>query len=283
MLNSLTTNFISRLRAQDQAAWFELWQTFGPVLQAQLSRWGKGRIGPDTVQDLSQETLAALSDCIDRYDPSKGARFSTWLLAIAKHVLGDEIDRRNAQKRGGLGAGKFIAPSAAPPTSGPASGPTSGSDTPRVLPVGKAISLDEAWMTAATVPAADDAYEAAVFAAKVHAALRHTEKHCDFADFEIFRMRVLDGQPGKDVAENLGISEPTVSRRLARVRDVLRRHLSEIIATYSFTAEELAEARVNGVDLLASKGDDTQFDEAVGEIYRRARIAGESDEAGPRR
>jgi DNA-directed RNA polymerase specialized sigma24 family protein len=105
MLNSLTTNFISRLRAQDQAAWFELWQTFGPVLQAQLSRWGKGRIGPDTVQDLSQETLAALSDCIDRYDPSKGARFSTWLLAIAKHVLGDEIDRRNAQKRGGLGAG----------------------------------------------------------------------------------------------------------------------------------------------------------------------------------
>ncbi len=288
MLNSLTTNFISRLRAQDQAAWFELWQTFGPVLQAQLSRWGKGRIGPDTVQDLSQETLAALSDCIDRYDPSKGARFSTWLLAIAKHVLGDEIDRRNAQKRGGLGAGKFISTTKPPSTSGPApAGSDRASDTssgtPRVLPLAKAISLDEAWMTAASVPPADQAYEAAVFAAKVHAALRHTEKHSEFADFEIFRMRVLDAIPGKDVAESLGISEPTVSRRLARVRDILRTHLSEIIATYSFTADELAEARVNGVDLLASKGDDTQFDDAVGEIYRRARIVGESDEAPPRR
>ncbi|MFN7022910.1 MAG: RNA polymerase sigma factor, partial [Phycisphaerales bacterium] len=100
-LNQLTTSFISRLRAQDQAAWFELWETFGPVLRVQLMKWGRGRVGPETVNDLSQETLAALSDCIDRYDPRKGARFSTWLLAIAKHVLGDEMDRRNAQKRGG--------------------------------------------------------------------------------------------------------------------------------------------------------------------------------------
>ena len=101
MLNSLTTNFIGRLRANDQAAWFELWETFGPVLRAQITKWGKGRIGAETVRDLSQETLAALSDSIDRFDPGRGARFSTWLLAIAKHVLGDEMDRRMAQKRGG--------------------------------------------------------------------------------------------------------------------------------------------------------------------------------------
>ncbi len=73
MLNQLTTSFISRLRGQDQAAWFELWETFGPVLRAQLLKWGKGRVGPETVKDLSQETLAALSDCIERYDPKKGA------------------------------------------------------------------------------------------------------------------------------------------------------------------------------------------------------------------
>src|SRR6185369_11611811 len=101
MLHQLTTSFIARLRSQDQAAWFDLWETFGPVLRVQLAKWGKGRIGPETVQDLSQETLAALSDSIDKYDPRKGARFSTWLLAIAKHVLGDEMDRRYAQKRGG--------------------------------------------------------------------------------------------------------------------------------------------------------------------------------------
>ena len=101
MLNNLTTGFISRLRARDQAAWYELWETFGPVLRAQLAKWGRGRIGSETVRDLSQETLAALSDCIDDYDPARGARFSTWLLAIAKHTLGDEIDRRMALKRGG--------------------------------------------------------------------------------------------------------------------------------------------------------------------------------------
>ena len=98
--NDLTTSFVNRLRAREPAAWFELWENFGPILRSQLSRWGRGRIGAETVKDLSQETLAALSGAIDRHDPSRGARFSTWLLAIARHTLGDEIDRRMAQKRG---------------------------------------------------------------------------------------------------------------------------------------------------------------------------------------
>lgn len=101
MLTSLTTNFIAKLKRRDETAWFELWETFGPVVRAQLAKWGRGRIGSETVRDLSQETMTALSESIDRYDPARGARFSTWLLAIAKHVLGDEMDRRNAQKRGG--------------------------------------------------------------------------------------------------------------------------------------------------------------------------------------
>ncbi len=98
-MNTLTTSFVRRLRDRDETAWFELWEVFGPVLRDQLSKWGKGRIGVETVRDLTQETLAALSDSIDRYDPTRGARFSTWLLSIAKHALGDEIDRRMALKR----------------------------------------------------------------------------------------------------------------------------------------------------------------------------------------
>ena len=72
MLTQLTTSFVNRLRTGDQSAWFELWETFGPVLRAQLTRWGRGRIGPETVRDLSQETLAALSDSLHRFDPSRG-------------------------------------------------------------------------------------------------------------------------------------------------------------------------------------------------------------------
>jgi len=234
MLNSLTTGFVNRLRARDASAWFELWEVFGPVIEAQLTKWGKGRIGKETVRDLSQETLAALSDSIDRYDPAKGARFSTWLLAIAKHTLGDEIDRRMAQKRGSGRAG---------------------------------VSLDEAWMARADGISPDGQYEAAVFRAKVCAAIRAAERESDFGDFQVFRMRVLEGRSGKDVADALGTSEPTVSRRLSRVRVALRARLGEIVATYSFTEEELSEPERKGLSPNPNHGDDALFDEAIAEVY----------------
>jgi RNA polymerase sigma factor (sigma-70 family) len=240
MLTPMTTGFIGRLRCNDQAAWYELWETFGPVVRAQLTKWGKGRIGSETVRDLSQETLAALSESIDRYDPTRGARFSTWLLAIAKHVLGDELDRRLAQKRGGNK---------------------------------KAAELDESWMGASNGQSVDAQYEAAVFRSKVEAAIRLVGKDCDFTDFSIYSMRVLENKPGKEVAAALGISEPTVSRRLAKVRDILRMRLSEVIATYSFTNEERQEAARNGLSLSPKQdpdaADDALFDEAIAEIYHQ--------------
>jgi RNA polymerase sigma factor (sigma-70 family) len=237
---------VNRLRANDQAAWFELWEIFGPVVRAQLTKWGRGRIGAETVRDLSQETLTALSNSIDRFDPSRGARFSTWLLAIAKHVLGDEIDRRMAVKRG---SGKARA------------------------------ELDESWMGTAPGQSVDEQYEAAVFRAKVEAAMRLVEKETDFTDFAVYRMRVLEGMPGKDVAEALGTSEPTVSRRLARVREALRVRLREVVAVYSFTPDELSEPERNGLALVPkSVPDDALFDEAIHEIYLRQQGALGGDE-----
>ena len=245
-INQLTTNFIARLRDRDEGAWFELWETFGPVLRAQLSRWGRGSIGSQTVRDLSQETLAALSTSIERYDPARGARFSTWLLSIAKHTLGDEIDRRMAQKRGG---GK------------------------------RAGALDESWMGKATGQSPDGEYEAAVFRAKVDAAIRMVRKESEFMDFEIFRMRVLDGMEGKQVAVQLGVSEPTVSRRLTKVRDVLRARLREVIAMYSFSDEEQGEADRHGLGLSSTKSDDALFDEAIAAIHHRQQELRRLDQA----
>ncbi|MBT8487118.1 MAG: sigma-70 family RNA polymerase sigma factor [Phycisphaerales bacterium] len=239
-MNTLTTSFVRRLRERDESAWFELWEIFGPVLRAQLTKWGRGRIGVETVRDLTQETLAALSGSIDRYDPNRGARFSTWLLSIAKHALGDEIDRRMALKRGG------------------------GT---------KPAELDERYMGSAAVVEADERYQQNIFRAKVYAAIRKTEGEAEFMHFQVYRMRVFDGVAGKNVAEQLGVSEPTVSRYLQRVRGLLRKRVSELVATYSFTPEEVAEAEHAGLG-----GEDAMFDDALGEIYHtQSRLVLEDD------
>lgn len=237
-MHDLTTGFIGRLRARDGQAWFELWETFGPVLRSQLARWGRGRIGFETVQDLSQDTMIALAGAIDRHDPSQGARFSTWLLAIAKYTLGDEIDRRTAQKRGGgvkplrLGGPMEI-------------DPDSGADGP------------------------DAHYELEVFDAKVEAALRALEREVDLIDFETFRMRVLEGESGRVVAQALGTSEPTVSRRLARARTRLQELLFEVFARFSFAEDEWEELERNGLGRNPTKTADPAFDDAIAEIYAR--------------
>ncbi|MCP3859314.1 MAG: hypothetical protein GY704_06650, partial [Phycisphaeraceae bacterium] len=51
-MNPMTTSFIARLRDRDDAAWFELWTVFGPVIRAQLTKWGRGAVGMATVEDL---------------------------------------------------------------------------------------------------------------------------------------------------------------------------------------------------------------------------------------
>jgi len=235
--NDLNTHFVSRLRAREAAAWFELWETFGPVLRAQLARWGQGKVGIETVQDLSQETLAALASSIDSHDPTRGARFSTWLLAIAKHTLYGEIDRRMAAKRG---AG--------------------------VRPQ----NIDDAGDGPVDPDRPDAEYERMIFEAKIEAALRAVERETGLMDFSVYRMRVLDGQTGKQVALSLGISEPTVSRRLTSVRTRLREHLGETFARYSFTEEEIFELGRNGLELNPTKTTDGTFDEALAEIVHRS-------------
>jgi RNA polymerase sigma factor (sigma-70 family) len=236
MVQDVTTGFIQRLRARDPQAWYELWEIFGPVLRAQFARWGRGRIGAETVKDLSQETMAALATAIDSHDPTRGVRFSTWLLAIAKYTLTDEFDRRMAQKRG---SGK------------------------------KPQDLETAFDHAGSELAPDDRYEGLIIGAKVEAALRAVERECELVDFEVYRMRVLENRQGKDVAVSLGLSEPAVSRRLGKVRDQLRTSLGAVMARFSFTDDELQEANRKGLDPNPNKASDALFDEAVAEVYHR--------------
>ena len=111
------------------------------------------------------------------------------------------------------------------------------------------------------------------------AALRAVERASDFAEFEIFRLRVLEGQSGRKVAQSLGTSEATISRRLASVRTRLREHLTEVFSKYSFTQEEWEELERNGLDPSPNKRDDAAFDEAIAEVFHRLHQRGAGDDA----
>ena len=77
----------------------------------------------------------------------------------------------------------------------------------------------------------------------------------------------------EDIAKQLGISEPTVSRHMKRVRTRLREDLKTIITTYSFTEDEIVEADQAG---LAS--DDALFDEAICDIWNTQAALARQDE-----
>ena len=112
------------------------------------------------------------------------------------------------------------------------------------------------------------------------ASLRAAERDCGFADFDVFRMRVLDGRSGRAVSESLGISEATVSRRLTSVRRRIQERLYEVFSKYSFTDEEWKELARNGLELNPNKTEDASFDDAVAEIYHRFAHAGAGGDTG---
>ena len=130
---------------------------------------------------------------------------------------------------------------------------------------------------------ADAIYEQGVFRAKVYAAIRKAEGEADFLQFQAYRMRVFDAMAGKQVAEQLGVSEPTVSRHLQRVRDLLRRRLGETVATYSFTEDEqLFIERSLDVGRVAADGHERACDthlqrNLVAHDFRRLRAHRKSD------
>ncbi len=228
-MRTVDTEFLRRLRGGDDAAWFELWDVFGPALERMVEKFGHRCFTPETIRDVSQETLMRLAREVHRFDPARGARFSTWLFQIARHVVAAEFAHRNAQKRGG--------------------GVRPGAIDPGQEPAGDGVA-----------PPVE--YERAVFRAKVYRAMRLAEERCDFLPFETYKARILRGMKSKDIAVAMGISEPTVSRYLKKVRVVVRDTLREVVREYSFTEEEQDEVRRASLHEA-----DGQFDASLAELY----------------
>ena len=230
-MRNVNTEFLRRLKNRDDDAWFELWEVFGPALERMVERFARRCFSPDTVRDVSQETLLRLAKEIHRFDPDRGTRFSTWLFQIAHHVVCGEFTYRNAKKRG--------------------EGVRPGALDPANEPVGAAVAPSEE-------------YERSVFRAKVYRAMRLAEQRLEFLPFEVYKARILRGMKSKDIAPAMGISEPTVSRYLKKVRATVRETIAEVVRSYSFTAEEEGEVALARLDRA-----DELFDEALAEVYAR--------------
>ncbi len=101
------------------------------------------------------------------------------------------------------------------------------------------------------------------------------------ADWGLYRhfLAVADTGSLTAAARQLGVSQPTVSRRLAAVRSRLRARLAEVFAKYSFTPDELEELQRNGIELNPKKEEDARFDDAIAEIYHRISLRAASEGA----
>ncbi len=223
------TNLVRRLKERNSDAWLELWEVFGPAIERMVASIAKRYFSPETVQDLRQETLLQVFARIEDFDTRRGANFSTWLYAIARHIVCAEIARRNALKRNrGL----------------------------KPLSLGDVLDLDGG----AASPAAE--FEKQVFRAKVYHAIRLVERRSDFLEFEVYKMKVSRPIKAVEIAAILGISEAGVSRHLRKVRERLRETLRQVVREYSWTQDEVEEIEKHRLD-----GDDELFDSALGDIY----------------
>jgi RNA polymerase sigma factor (sigma-70 family) len=227
---SINTDLLGRLKKADASAWYEMWEVFGPSIERLIGSIASRYFGQETIKDVSQETLARVYQEISKFDPNRGVKFSTWLYAIAKHVVYSELTSRSAQKRGG------------------------GS---------RPMSLDDTIHEVSNGAAPDVEFEMAVFRAKVYRALKEVEKTADFTEFECYRIRLTKGVQGKEIADTMGVSEASVSRYLKRVRDQIREAVKIAVMGYSWTADEKNQFSDSGL----TSTDDDGFDDALSDIY----------------
>lgn len=229
----LKTDLVERLKANDSAAWYEFWDTFGPTVERMVSSIARSQFTQHTAQDLSQETLLRLSGEIGRFDSTRGVKFTTWLYGIARHVVLNEITFRNAKKRN---SGK------------------------------RPSSIDEMENFQPPADEVPEEFEASVFRAIVFRAVAVVRERVDLLAWDAYASKVFDGQSGKEVAEELGVSEPTISRYLRKVRDELREEIAIKVAAYTWDDNDPASVIASGLD----RAEDESFDDALSDLYIKA-------------
>jgi RNA polymerase sigma-70 factor (ECF subfamily) len=183
-------SLLVRLRdPRDEAAWKEFIDIYGPLVYGYVRKQG---LQDADAADLGQDVLGAVAGAVGRleYDPGRGS-FRNWLFTIVRNKL---TNWRAAQANRLRGSGD--------------------SETQRLLEQCPESTREEQdWQTE---------WEERLFAW----ACEQVRRGVTDQTWQAFWRTAMDGRPGKQVAEDLGLSVAAVyrarSRVLARLKELVQ-------------------------------------------------------------
>jgi RNA polymerase sigma-70 factor (ECF subfamily) len=177
-------SLLLRLRdPQDGAAWQDFVDLYVPVVYGYARKQG---LQDADAADLTQDVLCAVAGAVGRleYDPQRGS-FRNWLFTVVRRKLSN---RRRARRAGPCG-GDF--------------------DGQQLL---------EEWPAPEAAAEWDAEWEQQVFAW----ACEQVRRDVPAATWQAFWRTVVEGQPGKQVAADLGLTLAAVYHARSRVRARLK-------------------------------------------------------------
>ncbi len=178
-------SLLVRLRdRQDSLAWAEFVKLYVPVVYGYLRKQG---LQDADAADLCQEVLRAVAGAISRleYDAARGA-FRNWLFTIVRRDLSNWQRTRRVRSQ------------------------TTEAD--------RAVDLDQCPAREAEETAWDTEWEERLFAWACEQVRREVADH----SWQAFWRTAIDGVPGKQVAQELGISVVAVYNARSRIRARLK-------------------------------------------------------------
>ncbi len=175
--------------ARDSAAWTQFVDLYAPLVYGYARKQG---LQDADAADLAQEVLVNVAGAVGRleYDPSRGS-FRSWLFTIVRRKLSN---RRRAQRTRREG--------------------TNGTSTEALLEQSPAPRAEQ------------DQWEAEWERGVFTWACEQVRKDVTVSTWQAFWRTAVDGESGKQVAADLGLSIPAVyharSRILARLKELVQ-------------------------------------------------------------
>ena len=192
-MTDLPPRTIARAQAGDQAACREIIDALHRPVIATIYRFLGARYRTE-VEDIAQEVFLKIFRSIERFDPERGVKFSTWIYTFVRNHCFDVLKKRRLQ---------------------------TVSMAPRADDEGSIEVPDPA------TPQPAAAVENEELGRKIEEALAGLGEDQRMA----FVLREYEGLDYVSIAQVMGVSEGTVKSRLHRAKEALRHRLSPYMRT----------------------------------------------------